>query len=178
MPMFGYVAVQHAQMDHAVDGMICHLAGTTAAAGAAITSAVINLSTRLDIMRRLTITTVTDEDDQDKLFSINFRASELSGQRNRIMHDRGYSYSPSADTVALFRSENLTSPQIKRQPPTEMTIDFLRSLGDEMFQVMVWLGIYYPTFPDCKHPKWNDDAQIPWPDKLDAQLQKRRRDQD
>lgn len=137
MPMLGYVAVQHAQMDHAVDRMICHLAGTTTAAGAAITSAVINLSTRLDIMRRLTITTVTDEDDQDKLISINFRASELSGRRNRIMHDRGYSYSPSADTVALFRSDNLTSPQIKRQPPTEMTINSLRSLGDEMFQVTV-----------------------------------------
>ena len=176
--MLGYVAVQHAQMDHAVDDMIRYLANTTPAAGAAITSAVINLNTRLEIFRRLIITAVTDDDEQDKLFSINNRAGELSGQRNRIMHDRNYFYSPSTDTVGFFRTENLTSPQIKQQPPTEMTINSLQALGDELFKVKVWLGMYFPIFPDCKHPKWNDDDQFPWPDILTKQRRKIRHSQD
>ena len=178
MPMLGYVAVRHAQMDQAVDQMICHLSKMEASTATAVTSAVMNLSTRLDMMRRLIITTVSDPTDQDKLFSLQIRAGELSSKRNRFMHDRQYFYSPSTDTVGYFRADNLTKPQIKVQPPTEMSIEILRALGDEMFQIMIWLGMYYPTFPDSKHPNWNDDAQFPWPDIFDKQRQKRHRAQD
>jgi hypothetical protein len=178
MPMLGYVAVRHAQMDQAVDQMICHLSKMETSTATAVTSAVMNLSTRLDIMRRLIITTVTDTTDQDKLFSLQIRAGQLSGNRNRFMHDRQYFYSPSTDTVGYYRPENLTSPQIKAQPPTEMSIDVLRALGDEMFQITIWLGMYYPMFPDCRHPTWSDDAQFPWPDIFEQRRAKRRQAQD
>ena len=175
LPMLGYVAVQHSQMSHAVDGMICHLSNMETVAATAITSVVMSLRMRLDIMHRLVITTVSDPDDQDKLFSLKSCASDLNDQRNRIMHDRQYFFSPSTDTVGYFRAENLTTPQIKTQAPTEITIESLRALGDEMLQIIIWLGMYYPRWPDCKHPKWSDDAQFPWPDILEKNRQKRQK---
>lgn len=178
LPMLGYMAVQHAQMDHAVDQTIGTLLKVDPSAATAITSAVMNLSTRLDIMRRLIITTVSDPNDSDKLNAIRERIGELNSKRNRIMHDRQYFYSPSTDTVGYFRAENLTDPQIRMQPPTKVTIESLKEAGHEMLRTKVWLGMYLQVFPDISHPEWTDDDKFPWPDKLARLREKRSRKQD
>ena len=166
LPGIGYVVVQQTQLDHAVNEMIWFLAEVDPTEGRTITSMIISLSTRLELFRRLTIVNVIDEMDRNKLQAIRIRASELVGIRNRISHDRPYSYSPSKDEIIFFREENLTDPQIKDQPPTLMTKKSLRELGDEMIKIRKWLGLYLPRFPDRKHPDWNDDALFPWPDIL------------
>ncbi len=166
LPEIGYVVVQQTQLDHAINEMIWFLAEVDHTEGRSITSAIINLSTRLEIFRRLTIVNVTDEMDRNKLQAIRIRAGELVGLRNRISHDRPYSYSPSKDEIAFLREENLTEPQIRAQPPTLMTRKSLRELGDEMFKITIWLGLYLPKFPDRKHPDWSDGALFPWPDIL------------
>ena len=67
LPEIGYVVVQQTQLDHAINEMIWFLAEVDHTEGRSITSAVINLSTRLEIFRRLTIVSVTDELDRNKL---------------------------------------------------------------------------------------------------------------
>ena len=166
LPEIGYVVVQQTQLDHAINEIIWFLAEVDHTEGRAITSAVINLGTRLEIFRRLTIVNVTDEMDRSKLQAIRIRAKELVRIRNRISHDRPYSYRRSKDEIVFYREENLTEPQIRAQPPTLMTRKSLKELGDEMFKITVWLGRYLPNFPDRKHPDWSDDALFPWPDLL------------
>ena len=166
LPGIGYVVVQQTQLDHAVNEMIWFLAGVDPTEGRTITSMIINLSTRLEIFRRLTIVNVIDEMDRKKLQAIAIRAGDLAAIRNRIEHDRPDSYNKARDEIAFFREENLTDPQIKDQPPTLMTKKSLRELGDEMIKIRIWLGLYLPRFPDRKHPDWNNDALFPWPDIL------------
>ena len=166
LPGIGYVVVQQTQLDHAINEMIWFLADVGHTKGRTITSAIINLNTRLELFRRLIIVNVTDEMDRDKLESIRIRTEELVSIRNRISHDRPYSYSPSKDEITFFREENLTEPQIKARPPTLMTRKSLKELGDEMLKIKIWLGLYLPRFPDRKHPDWSNDALFPWPDIL------------
>ena len=166
LPEIGYVVVQQTQFDHAVNEIIWFLAETKLAEGRTITSAIINLNTRLDLFRRLIIVTVTDEMDRKKLQEIRIHAHEVVTMRNRISHDKPYSYSKSMDEITFYREENLTEPKIKAQEPTLMTRKSLRELGDEMIKITKWLGLYLPNFPDRKHPDWSDDALFPWPDKI------------
>ena len=166
LPEIGYVVVQQTQLDHAVNELIWFLAETDLAEGRTITSAIINLGTRLELFRRLIIVKVADEMDRDKLHAIRIRARDLVSERNRISHDRPYSYSKSKDEITLFREENLTEPKIKAQPPTIMTRKSLKDLGDEMIKITNWLRLYLPNFPNRKHPDWSNDALFPWPDIL------------
>ena len=171
LPEIGYVVVQQTQLDHAVNEIIWFLAETKLAEGRTITSAIINLGTRLELFRRLIIVKVADEMDRNKLQAIGIRAGELVSTRNRITHDRPYSYNKARDEITFFREENLTDPQIKVQPPTLMTKKSLRELGDEMIKITNWLGLYLPNFPNRKHPDWSDDALFPWPDILQRRHQ-------
>ena len=172
LPEIGYVVVQQTQLDHAINEIIWFLADVDPTEGRAITSMVFNISTRLEIFRRLTIVNVTEEMDRKKLQAIVIRAGELVGIRNRIEHDRPDSYSPSKDEITFFREESLTEPPIKVQPPTLMTRKSLKELGDEMFKIKKWLGLYLPRFPDRKHPDWSDDALFPWRDILQRRFGK------
>ncbi len=171
LPEIGYVVVQQTQLDHAINEMIWFLAEVGHTGGRTITSLIINIGTRLELFRRLIIVNVTDEIDRDKLQSIRIRAEELVRIRNRISHDRPHSYSLSKDEISFFREENLTEPQIKDRPPTLMTRKSLKELGDEMFKITIWLGLFLPKFPDRKHPDWSDDALFPWPDLLKQRSQ-------
>jgi len=161
LPGLGYVAVQNSQLDHSINETIWFLGTIDAAAGIAITSTVANSSTRIEMLRRLVKVKVADEKDQKKLLALLNRADEVIGERNRFSHDRPYYYSPKNDEVGFFRDVNLSNPQIKIQPPTRITTEFLQKLGAEMFRLVVWLGMYR-----SKHPDWSDDAQFPWQDKL------------
>ena len=161
LPLFGYVSVQHSLMDQSVNATIWHLAGVNGSVGGAITSAIVNLNTRTDIMRRLVIVQIADKAEQGRLLAIGTRIGEVSGLRNRFSHDHQYYYSPSEDEIGYFRAENLTRPQIKVQPPTKITKKILQDLGDEMFKLSNWLSMYRN-----QHPHWSDGAQFPWPDKL------------
>lgn len=171
LPEIGYVVVQQTQLDHAINEMIWFLAEVDHTEGRAITSTIMSLRTRLEIFRRLIIVNVTDTMDCDKLQAIGIRAGVLISIRNRISHDRPYSYSRSKDEIAFFREENLTDPQIRDQLPTLMTRKSLKELGDEMIKITNWLGLYLPKFPDKKHPDWNDDAMFPWPDLLQRRFE-------
>ena len=166
LPEIGYVVVQQTQLDHAINELIWCLAEVGHTEGRTITSTIINIGTRLKLFRRLTIVNVTEKIDSDKLQAINIRAGELVSMRNRISHDRPYSYSKSKDEITFVREESLTEPQIKDQAPTLMTRKSLKDLGDEMIKITRWLGLYLPNFPDRKHPDWSDDALFPWPDKF------------
>lgn len=177
LPMIGYVTVQHNQMDHAINRTIGHLSGADGNTTTAITSAVMNTSIRLDMMRRLILVNVSDRDDQDRLLALNKQAGYFGNERNRLLHDRPYFYSPSSETVGFFRSDNLTDPQIRQQPPTTFNEASLRALGDNMYKVAIWFGLYIPMFPDCPHPDWCDDARFPWPDILQQQRNQRRQTQ-
>lgn len=171
LPGIGYVVVQQTQLDHAINELIWFLAKVSHTEGRTITSTIINIGTRLELFRRLTIVNVTDKMDRDKLQAINIRAGELVSMRNRISHDRPYSYSKSKDEITFFREESLTEPQIKDQAPTLMTRKSLKELGDEMIKITRWLGLYLPNFPNRKHPDWSDNALFPWPDKLPKRSQ-------
>ena len=164
LPEIGYVVVQQTQLDHAVNELIWFLAEIDHTKGRPITSAIINLGTRLEILRRLIIVNVKNEKDSNKLEAIRIRAGELVSKRNRISHDRPYDYDSSKDEITFFREENLTEPKIKAQPPTLMTRKSMRELGDEMITVTNWLGLYLPNFPTRKHPDWSNDALFPWSD--------------
>ena len=166
LPEIGYVVVQQTQLDHAVNELIWFLAKAGHTGGRTITSQIISLSTRLELFRRLTIVNVTDKMDRNKLQAIAIRARELVSMRNRISHDKPYSYNKSKDEITFFREENLTEPKIKDQEPTLMTRKSLKELGDEMIKITKWLGLYLPNFPDQKHPDWSNDALFPWPDIL------------
>ena len=166
LPEIGYVVVQQTQLDHAINELIWFLAKVSHTEGRTITSTIINIGTRLELFRRLTIVNVTDKMDRDKLQAINIRAGELVSMRNRISHDRPYSYSKSKDEITFFREESLTEPQIKDQAPTLMTRKSLKDLGDEMIKITRWLGLYLPNFPNRKHPDWSNDALFPWSDIL------------
>ena len=169
LPEIGYVVVQQTQLEHAINELIWFLAGVDHTEGRTITSTIINLRTRLKLFRRLTIVNVTDKMDRNKLQAIAIRAGELISMRNRISHDKPYSYSKSKDEITFLREENLPEPQIKDRPPTLMTRKSLKELGDEMIKITKWLGLYLPNFPDRKHPDWSDDALFPWPDILQRQ---------
>src|SRR4051794_33336806 len=94
LPGLGYVALHHAQLDHAINVTVWHLAGVDSNAGTAITSAVFNLSTRVDMLRRLFIVKVGSDGDRRKLSVMADRANELSTLRNRILHERPYWINP------------------------------------------------------------------------------------
>ena len=166
LPEIGYVVVQQTQLDHAINEMIWFLAEVEHTEGRTITSTIMNLGTRLELLKRLIIVTVTDETDRKKLQAIHSRVKELVAERNRISHDKPYSINRSKTEITLFREVNLTEPKIKDQQPTLMTRKSLKDLGDEMIKITNWLGLYLPNFPDRKHPDWSDDALFPWPDKL------------
>lgn len=167
LPGLGYLAVRHSELDQKVSQTIWYLSGIDGNTGAAITSAITSISTKLVILCQLVTVKVKDKNPNDarKLLALASRTQKVSATRNRLMHDNPYYYSPSDDEVGFFKAKNLTHPQIQISPPTRMTLDSLKTLGDEMFNLSMWFGMYQPRFPDCKHPDWLDDAKFPWPDK-------------
>lgn len=161
LPGLGYVAIQHAQLDHAINETIWFLAGVDANAGTAITSPVFNIGTRMEMLRRLATVTIPEGADQEKVHAIIDRASELTILRNRVTHNRPYWTDPVSQEAGFFRAENLTRPQIKIQPPVKISAQSLDELGTELMMLTIWLGMYR-----AKHPDWSDDSRFPWRTKL------------
>lgn len=161
LPGFGYVVLQHANLDHTVNEAIWHLAGVDRNAGIAITSAVSALGVRIEVLRRLVIVKVTEKGDRDKLDAISQRIGELSSVRNRLMHERHYWTNQQKQEAGYFRMENFTRPQIRIQPPVTINAAVLDDLGNELSSLATWLGMF-----TRQHPVWSDDTKFPWRDKL------------
>lgn len=166
LPMLGYVNVRHNQFDHAIDQTIWRLAGLNESNGAAITSCVMNPSTRLDMIAKLIPIAGLSETEQLKLETARRVAVEVNGRRNRFAHDFATGYLDTGDVVWMFKRDSALSPNAIA--PTELGIAQLKSLGDETYAVSRWLRGFYD-----KDPTWADDAAFPWPDKLRELAQSR-----
>ena len=77
---YGYASVRHAGMDQAVNSTITLLAQLDRNSSVGILSAVVTFPTRLEMMRHLILTNVTNTDHQDMLLIIQKRAVDLHGR--------------------------------------------------------------------------------------------------
>ncbi|MER8672968.1 hypothetical protein [Mesorhizobium sp. M0037] len=172
LPALGFVDVRQTQMDRAVNLAIGHLAGLDHSALIALLSPVKSLGTRLDMLERLIPLRTTTTNDRAKLEVIRREVALLNGDRNRLIHDLPYGYSPSEDAVILIKAETWTDPQVKISPPKSITTDWLYELGNNMLQAEIWLGMPFHSngVGVEPHPNWLDDAEFPWPDKLEKLL--------
>lgn len=166
LPEIGRLTIRHVMLDDAINATIWHIAFKNSTLGNAITSGIISLKTRLELLRRLIVVGVEDVTDKAKLFVLIRIAEDLSATRNRIMHDKGYWYSPSDDEVGMFRAEVFGIPQLKTTPPTRVSIRKLELLCTEMACVTSNLSRYC-----VQHEDWHVE-HFPWPDKLREQLEK------
>ena len=181
----GLVMVQHAFMDAKLQGVISHLSGMDFNSGASILSKVSSTSTRVEILQNLARTKIADLNTMCKMLVIAEVIIDLCQQRNILAHSLPYAYGPSADELTYFKEVNKTIPQIRVQPPYLATVSSLSKLARELVLTATWLGMFLPmwiidgTDPregrcEC-HPHWKDDAEFPWPERLEQKLKKESR---
>lgn len=174
LPSLGYLSIRQTQMDQAVDRTISRLTGFEPNRLNALISTVMNLSTRLEMLKNAIILSVFTTEEKCKLEVIRREIRDLNGKRNRIYHDLPYSYSPSKDSLSYVRKEILTFPQVTVKPPLHFTPGDIVKIGDEMLVAETWLGLPFSNYRDGvyePHPNWNDDGKFPWPDRYALLLQ-------
>lgn len=177
----GFVNVRHTQLDRKINETIACLLGIDFSSAIAMLAPVLNLSTRSDMLKNLIPLKVPGVRDRCKLETLRREAESLSRERNRLIHDLPYSYSPSNDSISMVRSETWTFPQIKATPPNHVTPSYLYELGNKMLQVEVWMGLRFMQDLDGQrtpHPDWLNDAAFPWLDRYEQLLQTCRKSQD
>ncbi|TWI33479.1 hypothetical protein IQ26_03986 [Mesorhizobium tianshanense] len=160
-------------MDRAVNLTIGHLTGLDHSSLIALLSPVMNLTTRLAMLEQIIPLKMQDKADKCKLEVVRREVKDLNSQRNRLIHDLPYGYSPSEDSLMLVRSETWTDPQIKANPPKHITTETLYELGNNMWQAEIWLGMRFQLngVSFKPHPDWLDDDKFPWRDRFEKLLQ-------
>jgi hypothetical protein len=173
----GYVNVRQTQLDNQVNHVIAELLGVDHSSAIAVLAPVMNLTTRLDMMKNLIPLKIPGLRDRCKMETLRREATDLSKERNRLTHDLPYSYSPTEDSISFVRTETWTSPQIRAVQPKRVTPDTLIELAEKIGNVQVWMGFrFFRDFdgqPD-PHPAWLDDDAFPWRDRYEQLLQKYR----
>lgn len=168
----GFLNVRQTELDRAVDRTIGYFTGLDNGRLNAILSPIMNLSTRLEMLQNLIPLSNYTPKEKCKFETIRREVLSANGQRNRLLHDIPYSYSPSDDTLGYIRKKTYSIPQVRISPIIEVTPAKIIDYGNEMWTLQIWLGL--PFFTDLEgnfvpHPHWSDDDKFPWPDKY-AQL--------
>jgi hypothetical protein len=172
LPEIGLMMVTHAFMDREIQYTIFHLAKTDRVAGISILSSILQTSARAEILQNLALTKVRGQRRRCMLLAMVGAIHDLCKDRNIIAHLLPYSYSPSMDQLSYFRDVNTTNPQIKIQPPLNVTVASLQKMAHEMTLVGVWLSSFRGRHPDWRR---RSVGRFPWPDRFRDKVQRENR---
>ena len=187
LPVIGLVMVTHALMDNKLQEAICFVGGIDYTVGVSFLSEVEMTVKRAGIFKNLARVKEPNLNQMAKMLILGEMVVKLSEERNIIAHQVPYWVNSENSQIGYFKETNKTNPQIKVQPPYVATIDSLVSLARKMESVAICLSMIIPQcLPDgvdikgktseelrallISHPRWSDDAQFPWPDKLKSKI--------
>ena len=158
-PLIGQMVVTHASMDKELQLTIIKMTKMDFNAGVSVLTKLLQTRARIEILQNLAITKTRGIKRRAKLLALAEKIRKINDDRNTIVHGLPYSYGPLEDEAYYYRDVNLTYPQIKKQAPLKVTPDSLNELINQFWLTGMWLSMFRN-----RHPKWNQDAQFPWPD--------------
>lgn len=181
MQPIGVVMVQHAYLDRNLQRAVCHLAGMDHSVGVSVLTKLNSTSSRASILQNLARVKVDNLSQLAKFLVLADVVTGLCSERNSVAHGLPYRWSPSGNELIYFQDVNLTSPQLKIQPPYCTTPDSLVDLARRLELAADWLGISIPKWqkggtvysgrpPESEgatlsdDQRWLDDVAFPWPD--------------
>ncbi len=152
LPAIGLVHVQYSMMELEFHHAFWHLLGAGAEAGMAVTSTILNARTRVELFRHIVQIKVGNESDQDKLLKLATAFDDAAAERNRLVHDQPYVWSPSNQELSFIRSDAWLKPR----PMKRFTKQALEDLAMRMFKIAARFQQYR-----INNPRWHDDEQFP-----------------
>ena len=188
LPAIGNLMVAHAFLDSSLQKAIFAMSNVDFSIGISLLSDAMT-SRKSDIFKNLARVTEHKLESLCKMLVLADLVDELSTKRNVFAHHLPDWANADGTEIGYFKDVNKTSSQIRVLPPVVATKQSILTLATELENVGLWLNMFIPsTMPmgtdiagktveqivalQVRHPRWDDDAQFPWQDKLRDKLKR------